>query len=188
MSGFAELPDEQTHVERAQANPRDFAPLYDRYAMRVYKFFRYRVDDIATAEDLTAQTFERALADIARYQAERAPFAAWLFGIANNTVSSHYRVERRRLVRPLDNGPDPASDEPQPEQAAIDAETNTRLAHAVALLSDREREMIALKFAAGLANTDIAAITGCTDSNTGVILHRALQKLRRILSAEETIP
>jgi RNA polymerase sigma-70 factor, ECF subfamily len=187
MSGFADVPDEQAQVERAQANPRDFAPLYDYYAMRVYKFFRYRVDDIATAEDLTAQTFERALADIARYRPERAPFAAWLFGIANNTVSSHYRTERRP-VRRLDEMPDPVSDAPLPEQALIDAETTARLAHAVALLTDREREMIALKFAAGLSNIDIAAITGCTDTNTGVILHRAVQKLRRILSAEETTP
>ena len=86
MDSRGELPDEQAHIRRAQANPRDFAPLYDHYLPRVYKFYRYRVDDIATAQDLTARTFERALADIKRYQAERAPFGAWLFGAPNTVV------------------------------------------------------------------------------------------------------
>jgi len=186
MDSRGELPDEQAHIRRAQANPRDFAPLYDHYLPRVYKFYRYRVDDIATAQDLTARTFERALADIRRYQAERAPFAAWLFGIANNTVGSHYRAERRQHT-PLDDLPESASDEPTLEEAAIVAETSAQVAQAVAQLREHERELIALKFAAGLPNTQIAVMTRQSESNVGVTLYRSLQKVRRILSAEEII-
>ncbi len=180
-----ELPDERAQVARAKAAPHDFAPLYDHYAPRVYKFFRYRVDDIATAEDLTARTFERALADIGRYQPARGSFAAWLFGIASHTVKEHYRDGKRRQLTPLDEIRELPGDGPPLEQAIVDAETHAQLALAVAQLSDRERELIGLKFAGGLANTDIARITGHTESNVGVILYRSVQKLRRVIAAKE---
>jgi RNA polymerase sigma-70 factor (ECF subfamily) len=185
MDAADRLPDEQACIKRAANDPREFAPLYDHYAPRVYKFFRYRADDIPTAEDLTAQTFAQALADIRRYKPSRGPFAAWLFGIANHAVSRHYRDAQRKPVAALDDIADPPSDAPPPEQVVIDGETNARLARAVAQLNDRERELIALKFAGGLPNKEIAHIAGLTESNVGVILYRAVQKLRGIMTAEE---
>lgn len=179
------LPDEPARIRRAQANPHEFAPLYDHYAPRVYTFFRYRVDDAATAQDLTAQTFAQALADIARYRPERAPFAAWLFGIANHAASRHYRHAQHYPQEPLDTLAASVSDLPQPEHLVIAAETSASLTEAVARLDPRERELIALKFVAGLPNTDIAALTGQTASNVGVILYRAIQKLRRTLATED---
>lgn len=176
---------EQALVERALFEPSAFANLYDLYVSRVYTYVRYRVNDRQTAEDLTAQTFEQALVNLANFRPEYAPFSAWLFGIAHNVVSRHHRTQRRFLLLPLDllrnhtNGLSP------PEEAAVHAETQQQVVRAVARLRDRERDLIGLKFAAGLNNRQIATITGLSESNVGVILYRAIHQLRNNLKTEE---
>ncbi len=92
----AVLPNELALVARATAEPAAFAAIYDHYFPRVYNYVRYRVSDAETADDLTAQVFERALVNIGRYRPKRGPFAAWLFAIARNAVSDYLRAQRRR--------------------------------------------------------------------------------------------
>ena len=79
-----------------------FLRLYDEYFPRVYNYARYRCGDAETADDLTAQTFERALAHLQTYDPQKAPFGAWLFGIARNLVNDHRATARRRECLPLD--------------------------------------------------------------------------------------
>jgi len=146
---------------------------------------RYRVGDAETADDLTAQVFERALVNIGRYRPERAPFVAWLFAIARNAVSDYLRTQRRRRWLSLEVLRDRASRELQPEEVSIRNETHAELLASVARLSDRERDLIALKFAAGLTNRRIAEITGLSESNVGVILYRAVRRLRAELPAPQ---
>jgi len=179
----AVLPNELALVARATAEPAAFAAIYDHYFPRVYNYVRYRVGDAETADDLTAQVFERALVNIGRYRPERGPFAAWLFAIARNAVSDCLRAQRRRRWLSLEVLHDRASAEPQPEEVAIRNETHAELLAAVARLSDRERDLIALKFAAGLTNRRIAKLTGLSESNVGVILYRAMRRLRAELPA-----
>jgi RNA polymerase sigma-70 factor (ECF subfamily) len=78
-----------------------------------------------------------------------------------------------------------ASDEPLPQQITIRAETHAELLAAVARLSDRERDFIALKFAAGLTNRRIAELTGLSANHVGVILYRAVRRLRAGLGPKE---
>jgi len=174
----AVLVNELALVARATAEPAAFAAVYDHYFPRVYNYVRYRVGDAETADDLTTQVFERALTHIGRYRPERAPFAAWLFAIARNAVSDHLRAQRRRHWLSLEVLRDRASRAPQPEEIAIRNETRDELLAAVARLSERERDLIGLKFAAGLTNRRIAEITGLSESNVGVILYRAVRRLR----------
>jgi len=181
----AVLPNELALVARATAEPAAFAAIYDHYFPRVYKYVRYRASDAEATDDLTAQVFERALANIGRYRPERAPFAAWLFAIARNAVSDYLRAQRRRRWLSLEVLRDRASRDPQPEEAAIRNETRAELLAAVARLSDRERDLIGLKFAAGLTNRRIAEITGLSESNVGVILYRAVRRLRTELPAPQ---
>jgi RNA polymerase sigma-70 factor (ECF subfamily) len=75
-STVAVLTNELALVARATAEPAAFAAIYDHYFPHVYNYVRYRVGDAAAADDITAQTFERALAGMGRYRPERAPFAA----------------------------------------------------------------------------------------------------------------
>lgn len=181
----AVLPNELALAARATAEPAAFAVIYDHYFSRVYNYVRYRVQNAETADDITAQVFERALANIGSYRPERAPFGAWLFAIARNAVNDYLRAKRRRRWLSLEVLRGRASAEPQPEEVAIHHETRAELLAAVACLSDRERDLIALKFAAGLTNRRIAELTGLSESNVGVILYRAVRRLRAELSAKE---
>ena len=69
--------------------------LYDEYFPRVYNYVRYRCGDAEAADDLAAQTFERALSHLMHFDPQRAPFGAWLFAIARNLVSNHLRAGKR---------------------------------------------------------------------------------------------
>ena len=179
------LPNELALAARAADEPAALATIYDHYFSRVYNYARYRVGDAATADDLTTEVFERVLLHIGGYRAERAPFAAWLFAIARNVVNSHLRAQRRRRWLSLEALRHHASAEPRPEEAVIGNETHAELLAAVARLSERERDLIALKFAAGLTNRRIAEISGLGESNVGVILYRAVRRLRARLGDGE---
>lgn len=189
MNGAVQaLENEPALVTLAQASPAAFAPIYDHYFPRVYTYVRYRVADAFTADDLTAQIFERALVHMRAYHPERAPFGAWLFAIARNAVNDHLRARRRWPWLSFEGLTDHPSPEPQPEAAAQGSLTSRRLLEAVAGLDERERDLIALKFSAGLTNREIAVITRLSEGNVGVSLYRAMRKLRRRLPDEEATP
>ena len=184
-SSVAVLTNEMALVARATAEPAAFAAIYDHYFPRVYNYVRYRVGDAVAADDITALVFERVLVGIDRYRPERAPFAGWLFAIARNAVTDHLRAQRQRRWLSLDVLRDQACDEPLPEQITIHAETRAEILAALARLSDRERDLIALKFTAGLTNRRIAELTGLRANNVGVILYRAVRRLRAELGMKE---
>jgi RNA polymerase sigma factor (sigma-70 family) len=178
--------DETRFVAALGSDPLAFIALYDLYFPRVYNYVRYRCTDPATADDLTAQIFEQALRKIGTFNPKRAPFGAWLFGIAAHVVTRHWRSLKGNRIAPLEAvGSNPGSD-PTPEENFIQAETCREMLAAVRRLDERERDLLGLKFAARLTNRHIAAITGLRESNVGVILYRAIQKLRRELSARDT--
>jgi len=179
------LADEAAWVARAQADPAAFGALYDHYFPRIYSYIRYRVADATLADDLTATVFVRALAGLGRYETAAAPFAAWLFAIARNAVSDHLRAERRHRWLSLDVVREWISLEPPPESVALAGEMRDRLLAALARLPARERDLIGLKFAAGLTNRRIAELTGLTESNVGVIVYRAVRRLRTDLEPQE---
>jgi RNA polymerase sigma-70 factor (ECF subfamily) len=173
------LPNELALVSQASANAAAFAALYDHYFSRVYNYTRYRLPDAETADDVTAQIFERALHHIGSYRPEKAPFAAWLFAIARNAVTDHQRRHQRWLS--LDLLGNWSSADPQPGDIVADNELQAELLAAVACLSSRERDLIGLKFAGGLTNRRIAELTGLSENNVGIILYRAMQRLRTAL-------
>ena len=186
MDGIvAELPNELALIARASVEPAAFAALYDHYFPRVYNYTRYRVGDAQAADDLTAQTFERVLANILDYRPTRGPFAAWLFVIARNAVNDHLRAQKRRHWRSLVSLRNQASPLPGPEESLISDETKAELLAALARLSDRERDLVALKFTSGLTNRRIAELTGLSQSNVAVILYRAVRRLRAEMRAKE---
>ncbi len=179
------LAQEMALVGCAKAEPSAFAAIYDHYYPRVYTYIRYRVNDAETADDLTAQVFERVLVKIGLYNPAQAPFAAWLFALARNVVNDHLRFRRRHPWLPLEMLFQHAADDPPPEAVAVHAEAQAELLAAVAKLDAREREIIALKFAGGLTNRRIAKMTGLGEKHVSVILYRAMRRLREQLKAEE---
>ena len=160
------------------------AQLYRELFPAVFGFVRFRVGDTHLAEDLTAIVFERALAKLATVR-DPERVRAWLFTIARNAV-----VDERRQRRPdADLG---AADQVEhlwfdsPEREVLDRDEWRRLVGYLAELDDRDREILGLRFAAGLTNREVGQIVRLSESNVAQIIHRAVVKLRRRFAHEET--
>jgi RNA polymerase sigma-70 factor, ECF subfamily len=178
------LPDEAQLVQQAVDDPAAFAVIYDHYFSSVYNYIRYRVEDAPTADDLTATVFEKVLHNLHRFRAEKAPFGAWLFSIARNTVTDHRRRYKQRKTVSIDRIRERVSDNLPPETFVIEKDRQQQLLDAVQQLPERERDIISLKFGAGLTNRHIADISNLSESNVGVIIYRAIRKLKTQLEAD----
>lgn len=180
--------DESQLAEKAANSAAAFGELYQRSYERIYNYVRYRVSDRETAEDLTAQVFEQLLLHIGEYDAEKAPFDAWLFGFARNMVNRHHRAQQRRRWLSLDAIRGLRDKGKEVEEMVIQSENKTRMLEALKSLNGRQRDLLGLKFGAGMNNRQIAALTGLSESNVGVILYRAIHHLREELNwqAEST--
>lgn len=141
---------------------------------RLYNYFRYRLGDEGVAEDLTSVVLEKGWLKRHRYRKDRAAFSVWLFSIAKNEVIGYLR--KRQVSLPISMA-ETASDETI-EHSLEQSQEIQQLSCLLAGLSERERELISLKFGADLNNREIAAITGLSESNVGTLLSRVLQKLR----------
>ena len=175
--------DEAALVLKAATEPAALSALYDIYFPRVHKYILYRVQDIQLADDLVSQIFEKMLTGIGRFRPQQAPFNAWLFGIARHVIADHFRSFKYQPVPLFEQMPD---HDPSSEELAIQSEQNVRLLQALQSLTDRERDLIGLKFAGGLKNRQIAALSNLSESNVGIILYRAIQRLRNELSQKES--
>jgi RNA polymerase sigma-70 factor (ECF subfamily) len=153
-----------------------FADLYERCFTRVYGYVASLLRDRSAAEDVTAQAFERAYRKRSSYRAGRGTVEAWLFGIARNAALDELRRRRRHAEL------DPTHEDrtlPGPEEGAELAIRRDVVRAALATLDARERDLVALKFAGGLSNAEIARVLGMTESNAGTRLHRTVTKLRK---------
>jgi len=160
---------------RASSTALDFEALYRAARDDVYAYVATLLRDRAAAEDVTAAAFERAYRKQRTFRADRGSERAWLFGIARNAALDELRRRKRTAALTAD----PADvDAAQPDDDAEAALRRTAVRTALATLEPRERELIALKFHAGLANGEIAAVLGLSASNAGTQLHRAMTKLR----------
>lgn len=161
-----------------------FERTYDSEFSRVYGYVRYRVGNADTADDLTSQTFLKALDRLATFDPGRGEIGTWLLGIARNVVRDHLRARRRWGWLPLELA-ERAAPEPNPEQRVIRAERDQQLLDALAGLSNRERDVLGLKFGADLTNRAISRVTGLGESHVAVIVYRAVGRLRGRLEAGE---
>lgn len=160
-----------------------FDEIYHEHVWRVYGFIAYRVGSREDAEDLTSQTFERALRAWHRYDERQASPGTWLIAIARNLVTDHYRAAPARGAHaPLQDVPDRAL--PTSAGPEHDLGFTPELATALAQLGDREREILALRFGADLSGQQIAELTGMTLANAQQVLSRTLRRLRAELEGE----
>jgi RNA polymerase sigma-70 factor (ECF subfamily) len=170
---------EQTLVAEAKDAPRTadlaFDRLYRSSRDDVYAYVAGLLRDEAAAEEVTAAAFERAYRKRNRFNPERGEPRAWLFGIARNAALD----ELRRRGRQAELTAEPVDlDSFAVEAGAERSERRLAVATALERLEPRERELIALKFFAGLGNAEVAQVLGISESNAGTKLHRAMTKLR----------
>jgi RNA polymerase sigma-70 factor, ECF subfamily len=160
----------------------DFEAVYQTELPRVYNFFCYHIGDDQIAEDLTAETFEKAWRNRERYRQDLASFTTWLFTLARRVAADYYR--KRRPTIPL-NEAVLVSDPQVIEDVVQERAEFAHLAMVLSRLAERERELVALKYGAGLTNRTIARLSGLSESNVGTILYRVTRQLRAQL---ENVP
>ena len=159
----------------AATRSEGFAELYERTFPRVYAYVASLLRDRSAAEDVTAQAFERAYRKRLSYRASRGSMDAWVFGIARNAALDELRKRKRRAV--LEGEPED-TEGLLPEDEADLALRRQVVRAALTSLDGRERDLIALKFAGGLSNGEIARVLRMSESNVGTRLHRTITKLR----------
>jgi RNA polymerase sigma-70 factor (ECF subfamily) len=157
-----------------------FEALYRSSRDDVYAYVATLLRDRAAAEDVTALAFERAFRRRRTFDRRRGEERAWLFGIARNAALDELR--RRRRLATLVADPEDSAAVPVDDGAEV-ALRRTAVRTALAALSARDREIVALKFHAGLSNTELARVLGVSESNAGTLLHRTMEKLRKACNA-----
>jgi RNA polymerase sigma-70 factor (ECF subfamily) len=179
-----ELPDElRTLVLHAKTGDSDaFGTLYDRYVDLVYRYIYYRVGSHPLAEDLTSETFLRALRRIAGFTWQGRDFGAWLVTIARNLVTDHFKSGRYRLEIPTGEIMDvPLDGAHIPENAVVTALINDRVLRAVRDLNPEQQECVVLRFLHGLSVAETALIMGKKSGAIKALQFRAIRALARAL-------
>jgi RNA polymerase sigma factor (sigma-70 family) len=152
-----------------------FEALYRSSRDDVFGYVAGLLRDRSAAEEVTAVAFERAYRKRRSFDARRGTPRAWLFGIARNAALDELRRRSRLAAMAVE----PDAGEVGPDEAADVALRRAALRGAMAKLTPRERELVALKFFAGLSNGEIASVIGASETNAGTRLHRVIEKLRR---------
>lgn len=175
----------QTLVASAEQAPSDAEIAFDRLYRSsrddVYAYAAGILRDRAAAEEVTATAFERAFRKRARFDARRGEPRAWLFGIARNAARDAHRRGNAPAIS-WDIVPEqliPAAHGATPEAAALAAETVARVRAAVANLDPDKRELLALRFAAGLTSAQIATVVGKREAAVKKQLWRLVQQLKK---------
>nr|WP_239169589.1 ECF subfamily RNA polymerase sigma factor, BldN family [Actinoplanes deccanensis] len=173
-------------VERAQAGEAEaFGLIYDRYVDTVFRFVYFRVGNRQLAEDLTSDTFLRALKRIGSFTWQGRDLGAWLVTIARNLVADHFKSGRYRLEVTtgdvLDADREDRGPEGSPESAVVDHITNVALLTAVKQLNPEQQECIVLRFLQGFSVAETAQTMGKNEGAIKALQYRAVRALARLL-------
>jgi RNA polymerase sigma-70 factor (ECF subfamily) len=167
--------DDAALVAAARRDRREFSHLYERYADRLYRYALARTGSETAADDIVSETMVAALESLARFDPTKGSFAGWLFAIAARKLADRGRRQGRlqRLVGRL-RGEGTQEDALETVIRGEDAATVRRL---LAGLSAKDRELVLLRYSAGLNSTEIAEALGISSGAARVRLMRVLQRL-----------
>ncbi|GGR60544.1 RNA polymerase sigma-70 factor (ECF subfamily) [Nocardioides luteus] len=167
-------------VELARKGDKEaFGLLYDHYNGAVYRFLFYRTRSVQVAEDLTSETFFRALRSMTGFRWQGKDFGAWLMTIARNLATDHFKAGRTRLEMTTEDMGlhDSASD--GPEKIVMAGVTNEMLLGALSKLPDEQRDCIIMRFLQGLSIAETAAILGRSDGAVKQLQLRGIRNLAK---------
>ena len=165
-------------VEKAREGDSEaFGQLYDHYQPSVYRFLYYRVGSAHLAEDLTADTFFRALRSVSTFRWQGKDFGAWLMTIARNLSTDHFKSSRTRLEAPSDDLGTFDAALPSPENDVLTTLSNETLLSALKELPTEQRECIVMRFLQGLSIAETADALG---RSSGAIKQLQLRGVRNL--------
>lgn len=173
-------------VAHAQAGDKDaLGELYDRYHESIYRFILIRVGHQPLAEDLTGEVFFRMLDGLPRYRMIGIPFNAWLYRIARNLLTDHYRKEGRLGMTTLDEAEGKGLEQENPSLTLEHKLTLEKLQRALSTLERTEADVIVLRFLAGQSLKEAAQTLDKSIGAIKALQHRGLVALRAALSEEQ---
>ncbi len=172
-------------VELARGGDAEaFGQLYDHYHGSVYRFVFYRTRSTSLAEDLTSETFLRALRNMAGFRWQGKDFGAWLMTIARNLCTDHFKAGRTRLEHTTeDMGAHDAATGEGPEQEVLAGLTNEVLLDGLRQLSDEQRDCLVMRFLQGLSIAETAAVLGRSEGAVKQLQLRGVRNLAKLVPA-----
>jgi RNA polymerase sigma-70 factor (ECF subfamily) len=168
-----------------QGDAEAFGQLYDRYVDGVYRFCYHRVSSVSLAEDLTSETFFRALRGIGAFRWQGRDFGAWLTTIARNLVTDHYKSSRSRLETVSAELPETGDLRPGPEDEALTHLTNAALGQALRRLPAEQRDCVVMRFLQGLSIAETAEVLVRSEGAVKQLQLRAVRNLAKWLPRGE---
>lgn len=169
-------------VTAAQEGDQDaFGRLYDRYVDVVFRFVLFRVGDRPLAEDITSETFLRALRRISSVSYQGRDVGAWFITIARNLILDHVKSSRYRLEMTTADILDSSIGDRGPEQEVVQEATAAELRRCVAQLGRDQQECIMLRFMQGLSVSETASVMGRNEGAVKALQHRAVRRLAQLL-------
>ncbi|HYZ46225.1 MAG TPA: RNA polymerase sigma factor [Actinomycetota bacterium] len=175
--------DEKILAHKAGKDFEAFAELYRRYLCPIYRFVRSQVSDDATAEDLTAHIFFKALSSAGTFRGEGS-YSAWIFRIAHNSIAS-WRERSTRAAVVTEEVPDEVDPTPSPASQVIVAEARDLVWDTVAQLPPAQREVVALRYIQDFSIEEVSEITRRSRGAVRILLHRARTRLRKALEGKD---
>ncbi|MCY7396869.1 MAG: sigma-70 family RNA polymerase sigma factor [Nocardioides sp.] len=169
-------------VELARQGDSDaFGMLYDHYQPSVYRFLFYRTRSVVLAEDLTSETFFRALRSMDGFRWQGKDFGAWLMTIARNIATDHFKAGRTRLELTTEDMAlhDSATD--GPEAAVLASLTNEALLGALGELPLEQRDCLVMRFLQGMSIAETAAVLGRSDGAVKQLQLRGVRNLAKLM-------
>ena len=160
----------------------NFEQVYNAYFKRIYSYIRARISDEAQADDVACEVWQKVFEKQSSFDEDKGNIEQWLFTIARNQVNSHFRLYYiKNFFSMTDKEEVFSSKEKQPLDKLDEEEDLKQLSAALAVLNQRERDLISLKFFSSLNNREIAKVTSLSESNVGTIINRAVNKIKTIL-------
>ncbi|HOB89823.1 MAG TPA: sigma-70 family RNA polymerase sigma factor [Candidatus Colwellbacteria bacterium] len=178
------LEDERNLIIRAKGGEAEaFGLLYDEYLPKIYRFVLLKTGHREEAEDLTHQVFLQAWRNIRNYDDRGYPFSSWLYRIAKNLVVDYYRRLRPNVS--LEDCRVFPADEVDPETDLDLSRETEKLARAVGKLRDTEQTVVIMRFVDELSIKETAAAIEKSEGAVKLIQHRAIQKLKKLMTEEK---